>query len=97
MKKSIVLLLSLCLLLALTACGKEEKNENSGLSEVNPGVENSAGDDASQGGSSAENEDASQNTEDGYFSLCEKGYANGLCENYFQKKPPMGMNNSNGF
>jgi len=36
-------------------------------------------------------------TEDGYFSLCEKGYANGLSENYYQKKPPMGMNNSNGF
>lgn len=70
MKKRIVLLLSLCLLLALTACGKDDNKENnSGLTAVNPGVENSAGNDVSQGGSTG-NEDASQDveSEDGYFS-----------------------------
>ena len=58
MKKRLVLLMSLCLLLALTACGKDKNKENnSGLTAVNPGTEISAEEDGSSAGS-----------EDGYFS-----------------------------
>ena len=68
-KKLLGLGMVLCLLLALTACGKEENKENNGLTEVNPGAENSAGDDVSQAGNAADDE-TSTGTEngDGYFS-----------------------------